>query len=47
MINMLKKNIEKNKRKERKNTFVGCRPARFKNKRAYTRKGRNSKKDGE
>ena len=42
---MLKKNTEKAKRKERKNTFVGCRPAKFRNRKAYTRK-ESKKKEG-
>lgn len=42
---MLKKNAEKVKRKERKNTFVGCKPVKFRNRKAYTRKGR-TKKEG-
>ena len=32
---MLKKNIDKQKRKSRPQTFVGVRPARFKKKTAY------------
>lgn len=40
---MLKKNADKAKRKERKNTFVGCKPAKFRNRKAYTRKGRTKK----
>ena len=34
---MLKKNIDKQKRKSRPQTFVGVRPARFKKKTAYNR----------
>ena len=34
---MLKKNIDKQKRKSRPQTFVGVRPARFKRKTAYNR----------
>ena len=34
---MLKKNIDKQKRKNRPQTFVGVRPARFKKKTAYNR----------
>ena len=37
---MLKKNIEKKERSKRAQTFVGCRPTRFKKKTTYTRKGR-------
>ena len=36
-IKMLKKNIDKQKRKSRPQTFVGVRPARFKKKSAYNR----------
>ena len=32
---MLKKNIDKQKRKSRPQTFIGVRPARFKKKTAY------------
>lgn len=35
---MLEKNIEKQKRAARRQTFVGIRPARFKKKTAYDRK---------
>ena len=34
---MLKKNIDKQKRKSRLQTFVGVRPVRFKKKTAYSR----------
>ena len=34
---MLKKNIDKQKRKSRPQTFVGVRPARFKKKTSYNR----------
>lgn len=34
---MLKKNIDKQKRKSRPQTFVGVQPARFKKKTAYNR----------
>ena len=34
---MLKKNIDKQKRKSRPQTFIGVRPARFKKKTAYNR----------
>ena len=34
---MLKKNIDKQKRKSRSQTFVGVRPVRFKKKTAYNR----------
>lgn len=37
---MLKKNIEKKERSKRAQTFVGCRPTRFKKKTTYSRKGR-------
>ena len=36
-VKMLKKNIDKQKRKSRPQTFVGVRPARFKKKTAYNR----------
>ena len=36
-VKMLKKNIDKQKRKSRPQTFVGVRPVRFKKKTAYNR----------
>ena len=36
-IKMLKKNIDKQKRKSRPQTFIGVRPARFKKKTTYNR----------
>ena len=39
---MLKKNIDKQKRKSRPQTFVGVRPARFKKETAYNRQEQKS-----
>lgn len=39
---MLKKNIDKQKRKSRQQTFIGVRPARFKKKTAYNRQEQKS-----
>ena len=36
---MLKKNIDKQKRKSRPQTLIGVQPARFKKKTAYNRQG--------
>ena len=39
---MLKKNIDKQKRKSRLQTFIGVRPVRFKKKTAYNRQEQKS-----